>query len=310
MPSPAPTRAATSAVVLLSLCAATGCGGAGTGGTGADAAPSRNVVAGVHKDAAAARQLPRRVRKKGTLRLAASIGAPPSAYRAGAASGKPVGQDIDIADAVGKVLGLKLHRTEASFETILPALDSGKFDAGTGNFGVTDQRRRSIDFVTYVNDGQGLAVRKDDSSLHKVTRLDQLCGKTIGTGAGTTFEKTLTAKRGVCAKRHKKPYRVRVFSENAAVFTALQQSRVDVVMSTTNGLRYQASHKAAGIRFLNEFHPLDVGFAFAKGSPLTKAFRTAVNTLIKNGTYARILRKWGTGKSAIATSRINPPEKK
>jgi polar amino acid transport system substrate-binding protein len=51
-----------------------------------------------------------------------------------------------------------------------------------------------------------------------------------------------------------------------------------------------------------------VGFAFKKGSRLTRAFQAAVNELIKDGTYARILDKWGTGASAIKTSRINPPE--
>jgi polar amino acid transport system substrate-binding protein len=79
-------------------------------------------------------------------------------------------------------------------------------------------------------------------------------------------------------------------------------------MSTINGLRYQAAQPAAGTAFLGEYHRLDVGFAFKKGSPLTKAFRAAVNELIEDGTYARILKKWGTSASAIDTSRINPPE--
>lgn len=53
---------------------------------------------------------------------------------------------------------------------------------------------------------------------------------------------------------------------------------------------------------------LDVGFAFKKGSPLTPAFQAAVNQLIKDGTYDRILRKWGITGSAIEKSDISPPE--
>ncbi|MFE0084296.1 ABC transporter substrate-binding protein, partial [[Kitasatospora] papulosa] len=63
-----------------------------------------------------------------------------------------------------------------------------------------------------------------------------------------------------------------------------------------------------GLRFLNEFKRLDVGFAFKKGTPLAPAFQAAVNALKADGTYDRILKKWGTSESAIRTSQISPPE--
>ncbi|MFD7894581.1 ABC transporter substrate-binding protein [Streptomyces sp. NPDC059743] len=302
--------AAALAALLLPVLA--GCGtdtssGPETAGA-ASPAPSDDVTASLTKNAELAKLLPENVRAQGTFRIASAVGAPPSAYFPDASSHQLAGLDIDIADAVGRLLGLRPERQDASFEAILPALTSGKYDVGTGNFGVTDERLKTIDFVTYINDGQGFAVRKDDNSLNKVTSLDQLCGKTIGTGAGTTFEATLNSRKSVCADAGKKPYTVRVFSENGAVLTSLQQGRIDVVMSTINGLRHQASQPAAGVRFLGEFHRLDVGFAFDKGSPLLKAFQGAVNELIDDGTYARILKKWGTEDSAIEESRISPPE--
>ncbi|MFE6171233.1 ABC transporter substrate-binding protein [Streptomyces sp. NPDC056464] len=305
---------ATAALALLPLLALTACGSGDTDGTaavGAQAspAPTDDPVASVRKVDSAAALLPADVRKAGTLRVGSSIGFPPGAYYPGGTDKAPAGQDIDLADAVARVLGVKLERQDASFETILPALGSGKYDFGTGNFGVTSERLKTIDFVTYINDGQGFAVKKGNTALKaKITDLTQLCGLTIGTGAGTTFEATLSAQKGVCAKAGKKPYDVKVYSENAATLTALQQGRIDVIMSTINGLRYQAAQPASQTAFLGEFHRLDVGFAFKKGSPLTKAFQAAVDELIKDGTYARILKKWGTDPSAIDASRINPPE--
>ncbi|MGP4004939.1 ABC transporter substrate-binding protein [Streptomyces sp. 4N124] len=302
------------ALTLLPLVALTACGSGDTDGSAAvgaqaSAAPTDDPVAAIRTVDSVASLLPADVRKAGTLRVGSSIGFPPGAYYPNGADKAPEGQDIDLADAVAKVLGVKLERQDASFETILPALGSGKYDVGTGNFGVTSERLKTIDFVTYINDGQGFAVKKGNTALKsKVTDLTQLCGLTIGTGAGTTFEATLTAQKGVCAKAGKKPYDVKVYSENAATLTALQQSRIDVIMSTINGLRYQAAQPASQTTFLGEFHRLDVGFAFKKGSPLTKAFQAAVNELIKDGSYARILKKWGTSASAIDTSRVNPPE--
>ncbi|MEW2416723.1 ABC transporter substrate-binding protein [Streptomyces sp. NPDC046866] len=319
-------RIAATTAALLPLLTLTACGSGDPSGTtpaGAQAspAPTDDPLAAVRKVDSVAALLPADVRQAGRLRIGSSIGFPPSAYypwgsprsseaeSGGGQDKPPAGQDIDIADAVAKVLGVKLERQDASFETILPALGSGKYDVGTGNFGVTSERLKTVDFVTYINDGQGFAVKKGNTALTTaVTDLTQLCGLTIGTGAGTTFEATLTAKKDVCAKAGKKPYDVKVYSENGATLTALQQGRIDVVMSTINGLRYQAAQPAAQTAFLGEYHRLDVGFVFKKGSPLTEAFQAAVNELIKNGAYARILTKWGTTASAIDTSQINPPE--
>lgn len=306
--SPNATRAAVllaAAALALTSCAAPK-ETTKTAGAAEEKIPTTDVVKDVKKDPAAAKLLPEAVRKRGTLTIATSVGTPPGA--AYLPDGKTVaGQDIDFADAAAKVLGLRLKREEASFEAILPALGSGKYDLGTGNFGVTEERRKTVDFVTYINDGQGFAVR-DDSPLKKVTDLTQLCGRTVATGAGTTFEATLEANRTKCAAAGKKPYEVKTYADQGALWISLQQGRSDVVMSTINGLRY-AVRQQEGLRFLNEYQRLDVGFAFKKGSDLTPAFRAAVNRLQKDGTYDRILKKWGTSSSAISASRINPPAK-
>ncbi|WP_405565995.1 ABC transporter substrate-binding protein [Streptomyces phaeochromogenes] len=296
----------TSAALLLTACGSGTDGGRDTRAAGASQKiPTTDVVSSLRTDASAAKLLP-----AGTdsLTLAVSVGGTPpgTSYLE---DGKTLaGQDVDFAAAVAKVLGIELKREAASFEAILPALDSGKYDVGVGNFGVTDERRRTIDFVTYINDGQGFATR-EDSKLDKVTDLAQLCGLNVATGAGTTFEATLEENRHVCSDAGKKAYKVQTYSEQGAIWSSLQQGRSDIVMSTINGLRYAVAQQE-GLKFLNEFHRLDVGFAFKKGTKLAPAFRAAVNRLIADGTYDRILKKWGTTGSAIEKSEISPPELK
>ncbi|MET8227517.1 ABC transporter substrate-binding protein [Streptomyces sp. NPDC004082] len=299
----------TSAALLLTACGGSGDpAGAAAGGDAEAAAdkdgiPVKDVVSSVREDPAAAGLLPPGVH---SLTVAVSVsGQPPgTSYLA---DGKTLaGQDVDFADAVARTLGIELKHEAASFEAILPALDSGKYDFGVGNFGVTDERRRTIDFVTYVNDGQGFATRKD-SKLAKVTDLKQLCGLNVATGAGTTFEATLEQNKKVCTDAGEKAYKVQTYSEQGAVWSSLQQGRSDIVMSTINGLRYAVAHQE-GVKFLNEFHRLDVGFAFDKGTKLAPAFQAAVNKLIADGTYRKILGKWGTTGSGIEKSQISPPE--
>jgi polar amino acid transport system substrate-binding protein len=298
----APFVLITAATLFLTAC------GSGTGASvntaaRADAVPTSDVVSAVKKDETAAGLLP-----SGTTNLTIAVsvsGQPPGTSILD--DGKTLaGQDVDFANAVAKVLGIRLKTEQAGFEAILPALDSGKYDLGVGNFGVTDERRRTIDFVTYINDGQGFATRAD-SKLSKVTDLKQLCGLNVATGAGTTFEATLEENKHLCVDAGQKAYKVQTYNEQGAIWSSLQQGRSDIVMSTINGLRYAVAHQQ-GVKFLNEFHRLDVGFAFKKGSKLAPAFQAAVNELISDGTYDRILKKWGTTGSAITKSQISPPE--
>ncbi|MFG2355540.1 ABC transporter substrate-binding protein [Streptomyces sp. NPDC048521] len=299
----------TSAALFLTACGS-GSGDAGrTDAAGvaatSDQVPTTDVVSAVKKDDAAAKLLPAGTRH---LTVAVSVGGTPPGTTYLSDGRTLTGQDVDFTKAVAKTLGIELKVEQASFEAILPALDSGKYDFGASNFGVTDERRKTIDFVTYVNDGQGFATRRD-SKLSKITDLRQLCGLNVATGAGTTFEATLEDNRHVCADAGKKPYQVQTYSEPSALWSSVQQGRSDVVMSTINGLRYAVAHQP-GLRFLNEYHRLDVGFAFKKGTDLAPAFRAAVNKLIADGTYDRILKKWGTTGSAITESRVSPPELK
>lgn len=269
--------------------------------------PTADVLSTVVRDETTAALLPPGVRAAGVVRFGSSVGGqPPSSYYA--EDNKTVlGLDADMSEAVARTLGLRVEREVASFETILPSLAGGKYDVGTGNFGVTEARKKTIDFVTYVNDGQGFAVRADDDRVTRVDGLVSLCGLKIGTGAGTTFEATLEREKHVCGEAGKPDYEVLSFTEDAAIFLGLQQRHIDVVMSTINGLRHAAAHQP-NLEFLGEFKRLDVGFALPKGSPLAPALQAAVDKLIADGAYARILDKWGARDSAIPASSISPPE--
>ncbi|WP_037670347.1 ABC transporter substrate-binding protein [Streptomyces griseus] len=305
----APFALIASATLLLTACGSGSDDMAGGGTAQAAAAsggiPTTDVVSGIRKDEAAAGLLP--AGTKG-LTVAVSVGGTPPGTSYLDDGRTLTGQDVDFTKAVAKVLGIKLKVEQAGFEAILPALDSGKYDFGASNFGVTDERRKTIDFVTYINDGQGFATRKD-SKLTRVTDLAQLCGLNIATGAGTTFEATLEDNKHVCTDAGKKEYKVQTYNEQGAIWSSIQQGRSDVVMSTINGLRYAVAQQP-GLKFLNEYHRLDVGFAFKKGTKLAAAFQAAVNKLIQDGTYDEILKKWGTTGSAIEKSQISPPELK
>ncbi|MDH6132388.1 polar amino acid transport system substrate-binding protein [Kitasatospora sp. MAA4] len=305
-----PRRRPTAAAAGLLLClllAAAGCGGS------PDALPenrdtrtlgTEDVVSAIATDPEIAARLPAAVRSTGKLTVGSSVGIAPIAFSP-EGGGPPRGVDIDMADAVAKVLGLTVERQPVSGAALITGLAAGHYQLGTANLAVTSAREQAVDFVLYLTDGGGFAVRQD-SSLHSVSALSQLCGLTVGTGAGTTFEATLAAAQGECAKEGRPPYRVETYSDAAAHFLALRQGHVDILMTTASVLRYAVTQQP-GLRYLNDYDRSNVGFALPKGSPLAGPVRDAVNELIADGAYRRILDKWGLGANGITSSVIDPP---
>lgn len=222
-------------------------------------------------------------------------------------NGQPSGLQPQLYEAVAKILGVKAEATNATFEEIIPGVQDGKFDVGIDNFGVTAEREKIVDFVTYFNDGQSFIVPAS-SKIGPVTgpsTITNLCGTTIGTGAGTTFQEILTAQQGACKKAGKSPFKVAIYADATEPVLALQTGRIGAYMGPSSGNHYLVAH-TKGLKFLSQYSSTPVGFVLAKGSPLDKAIQAAVNALIKNGDYQKILKNWGVEALATSSSEINP----
>ncbi len=297
---------ASAAVTALAACGSSA--GAAPGATGSSASyPTQDVVSSVAVDPALRAELPDELRNGGTVTLGTTIrpGTANLPYGGTAPSGQEMGLNVDIRDAVGKLLGVTWNVQNGTFATIIPGVQNHKYDVGEDNFGVTAAREKVVDFATYLSDGQSLLGR-DDIGLNTVRALTDLCGLTVATNPGSTFQQILTDGAGKCAAAGKKPYTVQLFSDDAPIWLGLANGKVDVMFGPTLGVKYDVVHRP-NVKFLGQFSSTPVGFVAAKGSPLVKAISDAVNELIRDGEYARILAKWGVTGSGIASSAVNPP---
>lgn len=298
--------------LLLAALAVQACGTkdptttAGTQGAAAHAT-AQNIVAGVTKDDALAVRLPPAVKNSGKLAIGNNVkaGRPPFQFL-GDDNKTPRGVEIDLRDAIARELGLQVESTDGAWTSILPGLSAGKYEVAQGNFGVTEERKKVYDFVTYYTDGFGFVVKKG-STLPAVTKLTDLCGLKIGTGAGTSFVTVLQTRAGDCAKLGKKPWAVATYSDTSGLLLGLEQGHDDVDVSTAIGLQYQVSLQPDKIAFDGKIYTENVGFVVKKGDPLAPVLQKAVQKLIDSGAYGRILAAWGLQGAAIPTSQINPP---
>lgn len=271
-----------------------------------DGVPTADVTSAIKEDPKLHAELPASSRSSGTLALGTTLAPGTSGlpHVGQLPDGTDVGVDVDLRNAVAKVLGITWQVQNGTFTTIIPGVQNGRFDVGQDNFGVTAAREQVVDFATYLTDGQSF-LAGSGSSLTKVTALTDICGQTVATGAGTTFQQILTKGASECTAAGKAPFTAQYLADNAAIILGLQNGKIDLYFGPTLSVEYEAHH-IAGTRYLGQISSTPVGFVTAKGSPLAGALSAAVNELISDGAYARIFTKWGLAGSQIAQSQVNP----
>jgi polar amino acid transport system substrate-binding protein len=270
------------------------------------AIPAQDVVSGIAKDPKLNAELPASVRSSGQLILGTTINPGTSGLpHAGQVDGQNVGLDVDLRNAVAKVLGVTWSVQNGTFATIIPGVQNGKYQVGQDNFGATAAREKIVDFATYLNDGQAF-LGASSVSASSISAITDACGYTIATAPGSTFQTLLTSNASKCAATGKKPWTVQYFSDSAPIFLGLANGKVDLYFGPTLSLKYDAAH-IAGTKFLGQISSTPVGFVTAKNSPIAKALSAAVNELIANGDYAKIFAKWDVGGDLITKSVLNPP---
>jgi polar amino acid transport system substrate-binding protein len=259
--------------------------------------------ASAHGASGAKIPVPAAIKAKGTLTVAADATYAPNEF-IGSNGKTVVGMDADLAQALGKALGLKVKVVNATFDTIIPGIQAGKYDLGMSSFTDTKAREKVVDFVTYFSAGTSFYVKAHGGP--NIRSLADLCGRTVAVEKGTTQETDSTAQKAKCSKAGKKPDTVLSYPDQNGANLALASGRAQVGMADSPVAAYQVKQSKGQFKLSGKpYGTAPYGIAMAKKSGLAKPILAAVKELIHNGTYLKILRKWGIQAGAISNPRIN-----
>ena len=277
----------TSAALLGAVTVFAGAAGAG-GGTG------------VNKKVAA--EVPSKYKSK-TLMVAADATYAPNEFIA--SNGHTVvGMDPDLAKALAGVMGVKIKVVNATFDSIIPGLQSGKYDLGMSSFTDTKARQKVVDFVTYFSAGTSFYVKAQGGPA--ISSLAGLCGHKVAAEKGTTQQDDSTAQSAKCKKAGKPGVTVSTFPDQNGVNLALSSGRADVAMADSPVAAYQVKQSHGQFKITGKsYGTAPYGIALPKNSGLAKPVLDALVVLIKNGSYKQILTKWGIQAGAISNPKIN-----
>jgi polar amino acid transport system substrate-binding protein len=247
--------------------------------------------------------LPAAIKSAGVLNIATDASYAPNEFKD--ASGKIVGMDVDLGNAIAAKLGLKANFQDVTFENIIPALGT-KYDLGMSSFTDTKDREAKVDFVTYFSAGESLIVTKGNPK--KITGPDlSLCGLTVAVEKGTTEEQEVPALSKKCTDAGKKGVTALSSDDQNGANLSLQSGRADVGSADSPVAEYAVKQSNGAFEIAGaSYEDAPYGIALPKNDgQFAQAIQGALAALIADGTYKQILDTWGVASGAITAPAIN-----
>ena len=216
-----------------------------------------------------------------TLKVGTEGVYPPFSYHGGPGNGL-TGYDIDVMNAIGKHLGVKVEYVETPFDSMFAALEAGRFDVVANQITFNEERNARYDLSDpYVETTGVLVVRKGEKNI---TKLADLKGKRaaenitsnwaeVAKGAGATIV-------GV--------------DDMSLAIDNLEQGRVDALVNDKLAIRnYLRTKPDAGIKVVAETNDVSKSvLAAKKGSGYLPQLNKAIADLRADGTLDKIYAKY------------------
>ncbi|MFD9130682.1 ABC transporter substrate-binding protein [Kitasatospora sp. NPDC059571] len=277
-------------------------------------APTSATVKGItiSSDSTLADRLPQAIRKAGKVRVATDVPYPPFEMYVSEGSKEITGLDYDLGQAIGARLGIKFEFAGQKFDGLLPAVQAGKFDAVVSAMTDKKERQQAVDFVDYINAGPGWLVKKGNPDNIKV--VTDVCGKSVSVQTGTNHQKILEQRQELCKQQGKPAITVLAFPKDSEAQLALRSGKVSadfldevtaayVADTADNGTAFDT---VSGKEAVGPTSASPIGIGVSKSIPgLKEAIQAALQSLMDDGSYKKILEAYHVPNIAIPRATIN-----
>ena len=168
----------------------------------------------------AAAQTTDEIIKKGSINIGVLVDLPP--YGILNDKQEPDGYDIEVANLLGKYLGVKVNLVQITSPNRIPYLMTGKVDLIVATLGITPERAKTVTFSIPYSMIDNVVFAKKDSGIKS---MDDLKGKKVGVPRGSVQDVLLTAQLGSAIKLQR-------FDDDPSTYQALIAGQVDAIAET------------------------------------------------------------------------------
>ena len=221
--------------------------------------------------------------KEGVLTMATNAYFPPYEFYEGK---EIVGIDAEVAALIAEKLDLKLEIVDVEFDSIIPGVQSGKFDIGMAGMTVTDERKQQVSFSESYAKGVQVVIVPEDS---EIASIDDLEGKKIGVQQSTTGD--------IYASDDFGEENVTKYSNGNLAVEALKSGKVDCVIIDNEPAKSFVKANE-GLKILDTSYA-DEDYAISinkNNTELQQKVNDALKELIDDGSVQEIIDKYIAAK--------------
>lgn len=212
---------------------------------------------------------------------------PPMEYKD--ESGKNVGFDIELANAIAEKLGVKVEFVPTGWAAIFTALSTDKFDCIISSLSITDDRKKTIEFTRpYISNSQVIVVKADNTTIGSEKDLKD---KVVGVQLGTTSEESCKEFTKTTPFKDFKKY-----DGMTEVLSDLKIGRVEAVVTDLVVAKYfVAMDKSKSYKIVNTTlpsEPIGVGTNKEVNKELASKIDKVIEGMMADGSLKKISEKW------------------
>ncbi|WP_210529573.1 ABC transporter substrate-binding protein [Rubellimicrobium arenae] len=236
--------------------------------------------------------LPAKYRDAGVIKLVTDAKYPPFQYID--ESGEMVGFEVDLWNAIAERLGVKMEVTSVAFDSLIPGVQSNRWDIAME--GITDnaERQQVVSFVDYGYTTSSAYVLEDKGA--EITDHLGLCGLNGAAQSGTEWVGMITGEMAAACEEAGLPApTASEFGTSDATLLSLYSARTDFVLTSAASAQeiMKAAPRPIKVVPMSILPRQPSGIAFRKDeTDLGEALLAALKEVMADGTYDAIYEKW------------------
>jgi cyclohexadienyl dehydratase len=225
--------------------------------------------------------------KRGTLRIGMTGDYLPFTYLDKTTS-KFRGFDVDMAEALGKALGVKVEYIQTAWAQLMKDFEADNFDIAMGGVSITLDRQKKGFFSTAVTrDGKTPIARCTDKSKYETIAEIDKPGTRVIVNPGGTNERF--------ARANVKNAEINVYNDNVTIFDEIAKGNADLMMTDASETRYQQKVHAGVLCAVHPEKPFDFsekGYWSQRDAALKAFIDQWLHIAMEDGTFTRIYAAW------------------
>jgi polar amino acid transport system substrate-binding protein len=216
-----------------------------------------------------------------------------------------IGFDVDLFQAVAQELGLKADFQTAGFDSIIAGVGSHKYEVGVSSFTVNAEREQQVNMVSYYSAGTQWVTRSGNPD--KIDP-ENACGKNIAVQKATVQVDDITARSGKCTDAGKPAIAIDQYDAQSDATAAIVSGKDVAGLADSPVVAYAVKQTGGQLATLGDvYDAAPYGYVVPKDqTEFAQVLADAVKALIANGTYQKVLERWGVQGGAITDPTVNP----